>query len=362
MTTPTTTGSPPRYGEPAPWFCAPCDDIPAFTFDSVGGHWVLLMFFGGLGHEVIRNAHQQILASRALFDGGHALFFGVSVTRRDRASGQLAPGGGLRYFDDYDGAISRLYGVLGDTDDYRPTVFLLDPLLRVAASAPITQTGWVLDLLRASLDRAPIEEARHAPVLTIPRVFEPEFCRTLIDYYETVGGTLSGVMRQEGERTVGVYDPTFKRRADVELQDEQLRIGVQVRLRDRLAPIIARAYSWQATRIERYLVACYDVGDRGFFSAHRDNTTLGTAHRQLAVTINLNAEEYDGGELCFPEFGQGLFKPPTGGATVFGCGLLHEVKPVTSGRRYAYLPFLYDEEAAALRDRNRHVVDAAPTS
>lgn len=32
------------------------------------------------------------------------------------------------------------------------------------------------------------------------------------------------------------------------------------------------------------------------------------------------------------------------------------VSPVTSGRRYAFLPFLYDEAAKALRERNRSSV------
>ena len=37
---------------------------------------------------------------------------------------------------------------------------------------------------------------------------------------------------------------------------------------------------------------------------------------------------------------------------MFSCSLLHEVSPVTSGRRYAFLPFLYDEEAARIREAN----------
>ena len=37
---------------------------------------------------------------------------------------------------------------------------------------------------------------------------------------------------------------------------------------------------------------------------------------------------------------------------VFSCSLLHEATPVTSGRRYAFLPFLYDEAARKVRDAN----------
>lgn len=39
---------------------------------------------------------------------------------------------------------------------------------------------------------------------------------------------------------------------------------------------------------------------------------------------------------------------------VFSCSLLHSVSKVTAGRRYAFLPFLYDDAAARIRDANRH--------
>jgi predicted 2-oxoglutarate/Fe(II)-dependent dioxygenase YbiX len=37
---------------------------------------------------------------------------------------------------------------------------------------------------------------------------------------------------------------------------------------------------------------------------------------------------------------------------VFSCGALHQVTPVTRGRRYAFLAFLYGEADAALREAN----------
>ncbi len=70
------------------------------------------------------------------------------------------------------------------------------------------------------------------------------------------------------------------------------------------------------------------------------------------MTLNLNATEYDGGDLVFPEFGPRPYRAPTGAAVVFSCSLLHEATPVTRGKRYAYLPFLYDEAAARLREVN----------
>jgi predicted 2-oxoglutarate/Fe(II)-dependent dioxygenase YbiX len=103
--------------------------------------------------------------------------------------------------------------------------------------------------------------------------------------------------------------------------------------------------------MERYLVACYAAEDGGHFRPHRDNTTKGTAHRRFAVSINLNSD-FEGGEVSFPEYGPRGFKPPPGGAIVFSCSLLHTVFRVKRGRRYAFLPFLYDDAAARIREAN----------
>jgi predicted 2-oxoglutarate/Fe(II)-dependent dioxygenase YbiX len=132
----------------------------------------------------------------------------------------------------------------------------------------------------------------------------------------------------------------------------ELADAVRSRLTERLLPMVRRAFGWQATEIERDLICRYDADELGFFSAHRDDVTAGTAHRKFAVTINLNAGEYEGGRLRFPAFGRRVYAPPTGGATVFCCSLLHEVTPVTRGRRYCFVPFLYDAEGARLRRAN----------
>lgn len=53
-----------------------------------------------------------------------------------------------------------------------------------------------------------------ATVLVAPAVFEPEFCRTLIDYYERFGGAETGAMREIDGKTVEVLDYAHKRRRD----------------------------------------------------------------------------------------------------------------------------------------------------
>jgi predicted 2-oxoglutarate/Fe(II)-dependent dioxygenase YbiX len=155
------------------------------------------------------------------------------------------------------------------------------------------------------------------------------------------GGKESGFMRDVDGRTFKLMDRDHKVRRDWEIEDEKLKSGLQHRFLRRVVPELKKAFQFEATRMERCLVACYAAEEGGHFRAHRDNTTKGTAHRCFGVSVNLNAEDYEGGDLRLPEFGTQTYRPPSGGGLVFSCSLLHEATSVTRGRRYAFLPFLY---------------------
>ena len=200
-----------------------------------------------------------------------------------------------------------------------------------------------------------------APVLVAPRIFEAAFCERLVALYREIGGEPSGFMREVDGVTTLVMSDDHKRRSDVIVEDEAIQKQVVARLTRRLIPQIEKAFNFKPTRIERYLVARYDADTGGFFRPHRDNTTRGTAHRRFAVSINLNAD-YEGGDLRFPEYGPRTYRPPPGGACVFSCSILHEATPVTRGERFAFLPFLYDEAAARIREENLKFLDPALTA
>ena len=159
------------------------------------------------------------------------------------------PQGGVTVIVD-DGQIAEAYGI-------GKASVLLDANLRaldiVPAGRPVPRTS---------------ETDLAAPLLVVPRVLEPEFCRELVAEYERKGGADSGFMRS----------------------DEQGR--------------------------------------------------------------------FEGGELRFPEFGRRTYLAAPGDALVFSCSLLHEVTPVTMGRRYCTLPFLYDEAAQRVREENSDQVRA----
>lgn len=347
-------------GERAPSFSAPAlNGNPSYAFDSAAGRPMVILFLGSGTWAPCAEALKLLARYNEVFDDKRALFFGVTVDPTDAAEGRIAPRiPGIRWFLDYDARVSRLYGAIEERETHKrllPHWLLLDSNLRLVSKAPIDQGARIFADLLAIIAREP--ELTFAPVLTVPRILEPALCRRLIDLYEQNGGSESGFMRQEGGKTIGKLDHSFKRRLDCAIDDQTLRETLNSRIRRRLLPEIERAFQFRATRIERWIVACYDGESGGFFRPHRDNMTSGTAHRNFACTINLNAEEYEGGELRFPEYGPQTYRAPTGGAVIFSCSLLHEALPVTRGKRYAFLPFLYDERGAEIRRRNMATID-----
>jgi predicted 2-oxoglutarate/Fe(II)-dependent dioxygenase YbiX/peroxiredoxin len=345
-----------HIGDPTPWFKAATPSNPQFNFSLAAGRYVVLLFVRSSADEATAGAIAAARARPDVLNDDKACVFVVTPDPADRE--RTEDNVGLRWFLDEDGEIARLYNVLDDKGAVQPQWIALDPTLRTIGSGAGDSFPTVLE----QLELAPPPErhagiASPAPVLVIPRVFEPELCRELIGLYETNGGTESGFMREIDGKTVAVTDPSHKRRSDYVIEDEAIRQACAARIVRRVIPEIKKVFQFTVTRMERYIIGCYDAEAGGHFRAHRDNTTKGTAHRRFAVTLNLNAEQYEGGELRFPEFGRQTYKPPTGGVVVFSCSLMHEATPVTRGRRYAFLPFLYDEEAARIREANNPHLD-----
>lgn len=324
-------------GQPAPWFTAPTPSNPEFAFDTAAGRYLLLLFLP-LEPEPRLAALRALSANQPLFDEVNTCAF---VVYRDPAmTSGLRDVRGLHWMHDVSGAITRRYGP-------EPHWLLLDPAMRVLASAAVEASQEMFARIAAL--PAPGDHAGvplHAPALIVPRIFEPELCEALIALHQADGGEFTGVMRDAGDRTVAVMDELKKRR-DIWIEDPDLQGAIRERLERRLYPMIARGLGFTVTRIERFLVSCYDADDGGVFHPHRDNLTQGTAHRRFACSLNLN-DGFTGGDLRFAEYGPATYRPPAGGAVVFSCTLMHEATPVASGRRYAFLPFFYDEAGAAV--------------
>ncbi|MDB5292916.1 MAG: Fe(II)-dependent oxygenase superfamily protein [Phycisphaerales bacterium] len=352
-----------KPGDPVPVFFAPATSSPRGSIDLAAGHYVVLCFFGSAGDPTGRAVLEQMETNQQQLKPLNAIFCGVSVDREDQRTGRVAQKfSDIIFFWDFDRVVSKAFGALSpDGSKYMRYSVILDLARRTRAVLPFGDNveNHIATLLHV-LEGLPRITAitDFAPVLTIPFVFEPEFCQHLIALYDRHGGQDLGTLSEVNGQTVRVHDQKVKSRLDYTIRDPQTIAAAQSRLIRRVAPVLKQAFQFQATRIERHIIARYDAQEGGHFSPHRDDITRGSEHRRFAVTINLNSDEYEGGDLRFQEFGFRTYRAPTGAAIVFSCSLLHEVRPVTRGSRYAFLPFLYDEEAARIRRENQQFLSA----
>ena len=182
----------PKVGEPAPWFEVRSPVNPRFHFHTVAGCTVVLCFFGSAAEPTSRRILDGFLARRDLFDDTRCCFFGVSVDSQDETMARVQEKQpGFHLFWDFDRRVSKLYCVAdaGDSMSYSPHTFVLDERLRIVASIPFSDNveQHVASALQA-VGALPHPKTAcvadvPAPVLVVPRIFEPELCRTLIRYY-----------------------------------------------------------------------------------------------------------------------------------------------------------------------------------
>lgn len=244
--------------------------------------------------------------------------------------------GHLPWLIDPRGDLARAVGVSG------PAAVIVDAAGRLAAvmkQACGQDALSVVQSLHAAT--APATVQLQAPVLLVERVLEPELCSRLIAHWQ------KGDKRSDGVASVGGAanaDSDIKRRSDVPVDDAALYGVLRDTLVRRVLPAILQAFQTRIVQIEMPRIGCYDAQSGGWFRRHRDNTTPYTAHRQFAISLNLNpTDEYDGGHVRFPEFGCQRYQPQAGAALVFSCSLLHEAVPVTRGRRFGLFTFVHDE-------------------
>jgi hypothetical protein len=339
-------------GDPVPWFGTPLVGEGAFNLQVAAGRWIVLSFLGSPDNPQADRELTQLLADTLVFDEDKVIFCGLFTAPPADAAPYIAMSGpAISFLADYDGAISRRFGAA-----QTPRTIVLDPMLRAVADIPWDHAGGHATTLRTVLQSLPaVDDSAGvplmAPVLIVPRVFDFELCDFLIKVYDKLGGKDSGFLFDSAGATSTMIDYRIKRRNDLSILVPEVRETIRDQIVRRLVPAIERFFQFSPTRMDRYIVACYDSAVGGHFHRHRDNVNIGAQHRRFAVTVNLN-KDYDGCDLVFPEFGRRSYRAPAGGAIVFSCGALHQVTPVTRGTRYAFLAFLYGEADAALREKN----------
>ncbi|MBW3603845.1 MAG: 2OG-Fe(II) oxygenase [Actinobacteria bacterium] len=320
-------------GERAADFVARRGDGQATRFYGYVGGAPAVLIFSGAGGEpaalTVRDRLREVL--------------GLDTTLHVVAT---TGGAEAATFSDPQGAVHGAYGVSPDG----PVVsVVVDPNVRVAATSAHDDPA-AGDLTRvteavaaATHDDEHTIARRHAPVLLVPNALSQALCADLIARWQRAGGIETGVETTVGVERAETTDLQRKRRRDHTVTDAELQRTLSSHIGRRVIPELRKAFAYSASRFEGFKIGCYAAEDAGFFTAHRDNLSPSTAHRRFALSLNLN-EDYDGGELRFPEYGYARYRPAEGEALVFSGSHLHEVLPVTRGQRFVLLSFLFGDE------------------
>ena len=231
---------------------------------------------------------------------------------------------------------------LGPAGALRMRVIVLDPNQRVAATfdsralpAAAEAMDTVATAVRADGGGDQILRTPMAPVLVLPRVFEPEFCTQVIRLWHKGDHKDSGVSSRYGNVNVS----HLKQTEDYTVVEPMMQKAISDRLAYRIGPELTKVFAFDRQfAFDSHVVLSYSAEGKHFFGAHRDNGAPTTADSAFALSLNLN-DDFEGGELIFPEYAGVRVSPPAGAAAVFSCSILHQVLPVTRGRRFVLTTF-----------------------
>jgi len=321
----------------------PAGETVDLDADEVIGNPLVVAFWPRFDAEAVTSGIAALTAALPALGALGARVFAVTLVQ-PRVGAEQSPSVPLLL--DRDGKTFAAWSA--GTRDI-PTTVVLRQNGHVAAilkGDPAAQAEGAVAAVRAlAEERKTIEPAPHPPILVVPDVLSREDCRRLIQIYETRGKTFVEPGHGDDNMTVDykMRIPEYGRgdRIDHWIVERDTMSFIDGRLSSRLFPEIRKAFQYPVTRRERMRIGCYTGSRGGEQHGHRDNTEAIAAHRRFACSINLNTEEFEGGELRFPEYGDQRYRPGTGAAIVFSSSILHEAMEVRSGRRFVLLVFLY---------------------
>jgi peroxiredoxin len=312
--------------------------------DSIAGNPLVLLFCPKFSESATTNL-KALVAAQQSFSAAGAQVFVLTLDDVEIAQAQHVPFPVLR---DREGHVFRSFGA--DMRDL-PTTVVVRPNLHVMAilkSTPSQQAAEALqELERLAPERATVSMGHHPPVLLVPDVLSPDECRHLVTVYETRGQQFMppgpGIDYIGTDYKMRIPEHGRVDRVDHWIVDRDTETPLHRRIAQRVLPGIVHAFQYRITQWERLRIGCYQGARGGKSHGHRDNVAP-TPYRRFAMSINLNTEEFSGGELRFPEFGDQRYRPASGTAIVFSSSLLHEALHVTSGRRLVLLAFLFGDQ------------------
>ncbi len=301
-------------GDIAPPFALPTDKGDAFDLygDDVAGNFIAIVFCPG----GISNATGQLqgFAERyeLLQEKGVVVVAVSDESQPELAEQRQSLELPFELLSDHDRKLFAGYGIAtrDNQPDSQPVTLLVRPNLHC------------LDLMRDGLHAETVLElvcgqrdqqnetalGFQPPILMVPDVLTRDDCQRLIETYNAPNVPIVQLseldeLNIEGDVKARVADYDRQDRIDHFITDEESKTFVSKRLQARLLPEIKKAFHYTVTSFEGLRIGCYEGERGGRAHGHRDNSLPDVAHRRFAVSINLNAEDFKGGEIRFPEFG-----------------------------------------------------------
>jgi len=343
------SGHPPARRPPAVGDIAPDCVLPQLNGttvnlreDAIAGNPIVLVFCPKAAPSAAQ-AISEFSARYDAFKAAGARLFAVTPERAKQVVNEETP---FSILFDRKQSVCQSFGATPETT----TTIVLRPnhhVIAILKGAARAQTHDALAVVeRLAAERKPTRMAMHPPVLIVPDVLSREDCRRLITIYDTRGALIPhgpGLDHLAGsDYKMSIPEHSRRDRIDHVIFDKDTSTFLDRRLATRLFPEIAKAFHYHITRYERLRIGRYEGHRGGKLHGHRDIDAT-TPYRRFAMSLNLNTEEFTGGELRFPEFGDQRYRPDSGAAIVFSSALLHEALEVESGRRLVLLAFLFGE-------------------
>ena len=181
------------------------------------------------------------------------------------------------------------------------------------------------------------------PYLTIDNVFSEKLLNKIINFYH---------IKKKNNKLID-HKHLTKDRSHV-YPDLELEKEIDNKLSRTVLSELKKVFYFDAKYRETYKITSYDSVSSGRFHAHRD-TPLPYQHRKYAMSLLLN-DDYEGGELYFPEYGIKI-KPKANTAIIFPGISTHQVLTVTKGSRMAMITFFVNGKTKPIYKIKSHFFD-----
>lgn len=183
----------------------------------------------------------------------------------------------------------------------------------------------------------------HIPYLIIENVFSKKLLNKIIKFY----------FQKKNKNQLIDHKHSTKDRSHV-YPDLELEKEIDNKLSRTVLVELRKVFYFDAKYRETYKITSYDSISSGRFHAHRD-TPAPYQHRKYAMSLLLN-DDYEGGELYFPEYGIKV-KPKANTAVIFPGISTHQVLTVTKGSRMAMITFFVNVNSKEIYKIKSHFFD-----